>query len=580
MKRLTIILVLFSMMLLPTSAAGEKTVTLHILETTDVHGCFFPWDFINKRPMQGSLARTSTYINQLRQQNPDGVILLENGDILQGQPINYYYNFLATDRENIASRCINYLHYDAQNWGNHDVEPGHAIYDKWSAELSCPVLGANIINTATGKPYLKPYTIVERQGIRVAVIGMLTPAIPMWLTEDIWQGLQFREMVSCAREWVSYVQQHEHPDVIVGLFHSGREGGIVTPDFEEDASMHVAEQVPGFDIIMFGHDHQLWNKTITNSAQQPVVTINPRNNAQYVADATVTLTLKRGKVTSKTITAENVDVRSLPIDEAYMQHFAADIDSVKAWADSPIGTMARTITTRDSFFGSSAFTDLIHNLQLRLTGADISFTAPLTFNATIQAGPITVSDMFNLYKFENKLCVMELTGEEIQRYLELSYALWTNTMTTPDDHIMLLNIASTDDNQRSGFKNMTFNFDSAAGIIYTVDVTKPIGQKVIITSMADGQPFLPAKRYRVAVNSYRANGGGELLTQGAGIPKDQLESRIISRTPLDLRHYLMEEIKRQGTIDAQPNNNWRFTPDDWAVPALQRDRRIIYPNEQ
>ncbi|MCM1079055.1 MAG: bifunctional metallophosphatase/5'-nucleotidase [Bacteroidales bacterium] len=556
--------------------AKKQTVTLHIIETSDVHGCFFPWDFINKRPMKGTLARVSTYINKVRNDNPDGVILLENGDIMQGQPINYFYNYINSDNINIAAQCVNYLKYDAQNWGNHDTETGHACYDKWGKEVNAPVLGANVIDNKTGKPYLKPYTIIERQGVKVAVIGMITPAIPNWLPETLWSGLTFTDMVTCARQWVETVKKEENPDIIIGLFHAGLNGGITTAGYDEDASERVAKEVPGFDAILFGHDHRVYNNKVINSENKEVLLCNPANNAQNVADVTISLTRNGKKILSKNIEGKIVDVRNIDVDNNFMTHFAKNIEDVKQWADRKIGTIDTTITTRDSFFGSSAFTDLIHNLQMSITGADISLNAPLTFNATLAKGDITIADMFNLYKFENQLYTMMLSGEEIRKHLEMSYNLWINTMTSPDDHIMMLDNTSVNDNQRSGFKNMTFNFDSAAGIIYTVDVTKPYGKKINIISMADGTPFDENKMYKVAVNSYRGNGGGELLTRGAGIPKNKLDERIVARTEHDQRWYLMKEIERRGNISPEPNNNWKFIPEEWAKPAIERDRKIIF----
>lgn len=572
-KFLTLLLITLSQM---TFAAKPKTIKLQIIESSDVHGCFFPWDFINKRPMHGSMARLSTYVNTARQQNPEGVILLENGDILQGQPINYYYNYVATQKQNIGSQVVNYLHYDVQNWGNHDVETGHDVYDKWDKELQCPVLGANVIDKSTGKPYLRPYAIVERQGVRVAVIGMLTAVIPNWLPENLWHGLEFKDMVSSCREWVDYVQKNEHPDVIIGLFHSGKEGGITTPLCTENVSAQIAREVPGFDAVMFGHDHSSFCETITAADGRKVVAINPANNAQWVAEATITVTKKGSKLLSKSVEGKLVNLRMLDSDRNYISNFQSEIDEVKAWADRKIGNIEETITTRDCFFGSSAFTDLIHNLQLQITGADISISAPLTFNTTLQKGAITVADMFKLYKFENKLYTMRLTGREIRLMLEMSYDLWVNTMQSPDDHIMLLKPDTRNNNERNGFKNPTFNFDSAAGIDYIVDVTKPDGQKVQILQMSNGEPFSEEATYNVALNSYRANGGGELLTKGAGLTKEELEKRITYRSDLDQRYYLMQEIERLGTINPKPNNNWRFVPDEWAIPAIKRDRKLIF----
>ena len=184
--------------------------------------------------------------------------------------------------------------------------------------------------------------------------------------------------------------------------------------------------------------------------------------------------------------------------------------------------------------------------------------------------------MFKLYRFENLMFVLRMTGEEIRKHLEFSYDMWTNTMTSPEDHALLLNDESKDDQQRTGFMNYTFNFDSAAGIDYEVDLTKPNGQKVHILKMSNGQPFDEKKWYKVVMNSYRANGGGELLTRGAGIPQDSLESRVIFHTEMDQRHYLTEEIQKMGSIDPQPNHNWRFIPEEWAKPALARDRKQLF----
>ena len=575
MKR-TALLLTICLLIPAIMQAKKETVTLHIIETSDVHGCFFPWDFINKQPMKGTLARLSTYVSNVRRENPDGVILLENGDILQGQPINYFYNYINTEKTNIAAQCINYLKYDAQNWGNHDTETGHPCYDKWGKEVNAPVLGANVIDRKTGKPYLQPYTVIERQGIRVAVIGMITPAIPNWLTEDLWSGLEFQDMVVCARQWMETVKKEEKPDLIIGLFHAGLNGGISTAGYEEDASGRVAKEVPGFDAVLFGHDHRVYNGRVRNTDNKEVVLCNPASNAQNAVDVTVTITRDGKKIISNTVEGNIIDIRDMDIDAGFMEHFAKDIEDVKQWADRKIGTTDKTITTRDCFFGSSAFTDLVHNLQMSITGADISFNAPLTFNTTLAKGDITVADMFKLYKFENQLYTMMLSGEEVKKHLEMSYDMWVNTMTSPDDHIMMLDNTSTGDNQRSGFKNMTFNFDSAAGIIYTVDVTKPYGRKVNIISMADGTPFDLKKMYKVAVNSYRGNGGGELLTRGAGIPKEKLEERIIARTEHDQRWYLMKEIERLGTISPEPNGNWQFIPEEWTKPAIERDRRLIF----
>lgn len=566
MKKTTILFALLCMCM-TAMAKQSKTVTLRIVETSDVHGAFFPYNFTERRPMDGTMARVSSYLKRQRKTYGDRLILLDNGDILQGQPTCYYTNYVKTDEPNIAAEVINYLQYDAQTFGNHDVETGHAVYDKWIKEVKCPMLGANIIDTKTNKPYVKPYTIIEREGVRVAILGMLTPAIPNWLHESLWTGLRFDEMLQTARHWIKILKEQEKADVIIGLFHSGWDGGIVTPTYEEDVAKKMAETVEGFDVIFFGHDHTERNTTINNT-----LCMDPSCNAIKVAEATIQI--RNGKVISKK--GEIVDVRKEAIDQQYIAHFQPQIDAIRQYVERQLGNFVSPMRSRDAFFGSAAFTDLIHQLQLDETHADISFNAPLTFNTDIKSGPIYMSDMFKLYRYENKIYVLRMTGEEVRKHLERSYDLWVNTMKSPDDHIMMLNEGSAGDEQRRGFKNLTFNFDSAAGIDYVVDVTKPDGQKVRILQFSDGRPFDEKAWYKVVMNSYRGNGGGELLTQGAGIPLDSINNRIIFMSERDQRHYLTQKIEREGKVEGKPLNNWRFIPDAWARPAIERDRKLIF----
>ena len=563
----------------------SKTVRLKVIETSDVHGHFFPWDFMEGKPLKGTLTRANSYINRERQKYGDNLLLIDNGDILQGQPCVYWTNYVMPEDENLAARVINYMQYDAETVGNHDIEPGHKVYDKWIREVRCPLLGANIVkeeckggeaNPMSIYTGLQPYSVHVKDGVKICVIGMLTPAIPNWLNKSIWKGIEFEEMVGCARKWVKYIQEHEQPDLIFGLFHSGKDGGIVTPDYEENATAAVAREVPGFDIIFFGHDHQVHNEWITNKEGRQILIIDPSCWVQNVAEAEIELTIQDGKVVNKDIKGTIVNVRDEQIDEQMMGHFQKDIDAVKAYVGQKIGRFESPIYTRESFFGNSAFTDLIHNLQLQITNADISLTAPLAFNSTIKEGEVTMADMFKLYRFENLLFTLRMTGEEVRKHLEYSYDMWTNTMTSPDDHALRLNDASKEDQQRTGFQYYTFNFDSACGIDYEVDLTKPDGQKVKILRMSNGEPFDEKKWYNVAMNSYRANGGGELLTQGAGIPKDSLDARVIFHTDRDQRHFLTEEIRKMGTVNPKPNHNWKFVPEAWVKPALERDRKLLF----
>lgn len=581
MKQIKLLILFVCVMLGHNQAFAQETanewreVVINIVETSDVHGNFYPYNFIERKPWSGSLARVHSFLKEQREIYGNNLLLFDNGDILQGQPTAYYYDYLAADKPHVAAEMLNYLGCNLGTLGNHDLETGHAVYDNWIKQCKFPVLGANIVDAKTGEPYLKPYEVFERDGVKIAVLGLITESIPCWLPEVLWSGLKFEPMLESAKKWVNVIKTKEQPDVLIGLFHSGRDGQKLG-NMIENASQLVAENVRGFDVILFGHDHSRFCQVVETDEWDDIMMVNPGNNANYAASVKIIVRKHPTKNGTKEVQAKLVDLSRYAVSEEFMDRFGTQFDEVNDFVNRKIGTIDRTIYSREAFFGSSEFVDLLHSLQLELTGADVSFCAPLSATAKIAEGDIHVSDMFSLYRFENMLYTMKLTGQEIKDYLEMSYDLWTNQMTSPGDHILLIESDPKSQNdERYRFKNMTFNFDSAAGIKYTVDVTKPRGEKINIISMANGGKFYLDKVYKCAINSYRGNGGGDLLTKGAGIPSEELASRIISSTEKDLRYYLMKHIEKAKTLKPRALNQWKFVPENWAEPALDRDRKLV-----
>ena len=248
-------------------------------------------------------------------------------------------------------------------------------------------------------------------------------------------------------------------------------------------------------------------------------------------------------------------------------------------------------------YGDSAFVDMVHMLQLELTKdpvnklkpAQISFCAPLDVNAVVPSSPdgtVYVRDMFSLYRYENWLYTMDLTGNQIQGFMEVSYGDWLNTMKGPEDHLIAFKTGADGKivfDTRSNLpatKVATYNYDSVAGIKYTVDVSKPAGSRISIQSMADGSPFSLDKTYSVAINSYRAMGGGGILEKGAGISAPDLLSMkyVTSATTRDLRIYLTQWFEKQkGPIPAASDSNWKITPENWAAAGKARDFAMMFP---
>jgi 2',3'-cyclic-nucleotide 2'-phosphodiesterase/3'-nucleotidase len=552
---------------------GNKTIS--IIATTDIHGTILPYDYIDKKKLNASMASAYSYIRLVKNEK-DATILLDNGDNLQGQPEVYYYNFIDTTSPHLLSEVMNFMGYDAGTVGNHDVEAGHAVYDRLVKEYDFPLLAANAVNTKTGEPYFKPYHIIEKEGLRIAVFGLVTPSIPDWLPPELYSGIEFKDMVETARKWMPEIIK-ENPDLTVGLFHSGWDKDYLS----DNGSSAVAFNVPGFDIIFNGHDHKVANELFLNSEGDTVLILNSGSKSEKLAQADITFVAEKNKKQwRKLIKGKIINVSDFSPDNEIVTIFNPQHEIINEYVKRVIGNSSVTVSSRDAYFGSSAFIDLIHSIQLEITGADISFTSPLSFDVEIPAGPVTVGDLFKLYRFENMLYTMSLSGEEIDDYLEFSYAGWLNTMKGPTDFLLKLRTDKTGKPQitdgKVWLKNLPYNFESAGGINYTVDVSKPEGERISISGFSDGKSFEGNITYKVAVNSYRGNGGGGHFTEGAGIEKDELRDRLIKSTERDLRYYILERIEKKETINPVASGNWKIIPENWVREAKKREYKLLF----
>lgn len=573
-------------MLAFTFALNAQQIKFKIIETTDSHGAIYPYDFLNDRTANHSLAQITTYLKEQRADSTQEVLLFSGGDILQGTPAVYFYNFETPDSKHLYAEVMNFMKYDVGTVGNHDIEAGHQVYDRFNEQLNFPWLAANAVKTDNGEPYFDPYTILTKQGVKIAVLGLITPAIPHWLPPQLYSGMEFNDMIESAKFWVKKIKEEENPDILIGLFHAGVDYtyGNATEDTykNENASMLVAEKVPGFDVVFVGHDHHGWNRIIENSAGEEVLLMGGTSSARdfAVADLIVDATTK------KIITKKGSLLSSSKFspDEEFMSLFSDQFEKIKTYVNRPIGKINATITTRDAFFGDSPFMDLINTIQMEISGAQISLSAPLSFNAEIKKGNIYVRDLFKLYRYENMLYTMSFTGAEIDKILEYSYGKWFGQMKNSDDH--LLNFVKDGNNnlvysKRSGapqLKQRFYNFSAAEGIEYTVDVTKPAGNRVEITRILDGRDFSFDSTYTVAVSSYRGNGGGGHLTYGAGLTEDLLRLRLINSTEKDLRYYIMKWIEEKKDLSPEANNNWKVIPEEWVKKAREKDYELLFGN--
>lgn len=551
------------------AAAQERT--LHIVTTGDVHGSWFDRPYVEGQASRTSLMSVKHYVDSLRSAaGPENLLLLDAGDCLQGDNAAYYYNYVRTDVPHLFPRLVEYMGYDAVVVGNHDIETGHAVYDRVASELAqagIPWLGGNALRTADGKPYFPIWKIFERAGMKVAVLGFTNPNMKAWLSEPLWRGMDFVSLIPLVQEAVDEVRATQKPDVTVVAVHSGT--GTGDGSALENQGLDLLNSLSGVDVLVCAHDHRPYV-----AEKDGCVLVNGGARAGNVGHVTVT------SGASRRVHAETVRMSKTLVDTQMRKEFEAEFEEVKAFTNRKVGHMSMELRTRDAYRGMSDYINLVHTVQIGVPEAQISFAAPLTYDGTVKAGDVIYNDMFTIYPYENQLFVLKLTGAEIRNYLEYSYDTW---IQTPGRHV--LKIVDSPD-ARTGARKWSFtgrpyNFDSAAGLVYTVDVTKPYGKRVKITSLADGSAFDESAWYNVAMTSYRANGGGNILFKGAGLSKEEADSRVVARYP-EIRDMVYDFISRHKEItpalvgDPSVTGEWHFVPEKKVSRLMDADMELIF----
>ena len=561
------------------SACGPKdgVHTLQILSTNDVHGAWFDKEYVGGKS-RNSLMAVNYYVDSVRKADGAGnVLLVDAGDCLQGDNASYYYNYVNTGTEHLFSRLAAYMKYDAVTVGNHDIETGHAVYDRVAKELKrhgIPFLAGNAIRNDNGKPYFQVYKTFKRAGLKILVLGYTNANNPAWMDESLWSGMHFETLLPRVQEDVDKYTAKEKPQVVVVSVHSATGDG--KGKSLEAQGLALYKSLHGVDAVICSHDHREFVKSNGSTA-----IINSGNRAKFLGHGELKVEIKNGKVAHKDISTELIPVDKSRTDPKMKAAFKDDFEEVKAFSNKEIGALAMDLRTRDAYSGMCDYVNLIHTVSLLESGADISFAAPLTYNGTVRAGILIYNDLFTIYPFENQLYTLRMTGAEIKKYLEYSYRGW---LAAPGgEHILNISHKNDPRNNQVGwsFSVRPYNFDSAAGINYTVDVTKPAWNRISISSMADGRPFDLKAEYTVAMTSYRASGAGGMLTKGAGIPEPELEKRIIRRYP-EIRELIYKFVDEYGLIDdtatyqQKRNGEWKFIPEDIASKGIAADLKLLF----
>jgi len=477
------------------------------------------------------------------------VLLLDSGDTIQGTPLAYYFARKDTSKPNPTIAAMNALGYDAMATGNHEFNFGLEVLWKAKREARFPFLAANLRQQyKDGIEYFRPYVIRNVAGVRVGIVGFVTPGVPRWEIPAHYRGYEFEPIVDAARRVIPEVRKQA--DLIVVIAHSGLEldpqtGQPFYPDQipGENAMDALAKQVPGIDVILFGHTHREVPQAFLNG----VLLVQAKNWGQSLARADVEMkrdTRGAWQVASKHSTtlpvtdAVTADREILKLAELYEQ-------ATQAYLDSPIATCAKELDGSTARYEDHPLVDLIHKVQMDYGGADVSLATMFYPAVRIPAGKVTVRQIAALYIYENTLYTVEMTGAQLKEALEHAASFFPGWPFRPGEVPRLPG----------------YSADSAEGVSYTIDLTQPVGQRIRELTYK-GQPLDPAAKLRVALNNYRYTGGGRYDVL-KGLP-------VVYRSPQEIRELIIEHVTRTGRVPTTADGNWRIVPHE-ALEAILRE---------
>ncbi|AIQ41667.1 bifunctional UDP-sugar hydrolase/5'-nucleotidase [Paenibacillus sp. FSL R7-0297] len=523
----------------------SPSVFLTILHTSDIHGHLYPTDYRGPGDKPLSLAKLSTLIARERELDP-ALILLDNGDFIQGTPLMYHYTKLVRRGKHPAARALRALGYDAVVPGNHEFNYGLELLDQVISDSGCPWLSANIVSHDEGLPaYGLPYRIFTLpQGIRIAVLGVTTHYIPNWENPANIAGLEFKDALETARSWINHIRKNEQPDALVVSYHGGFEcdpltGNPTEPLTGENQGYAMCGQLTGMDVLLTGHQHRLLAGELNG-----VAFAQPGSTGQAMSKTVLEFvpgTENGWTLQSKTTQLLRVD-ETVKADEKLLALFSEDEDATQKWLDQPIGKTKGDLSISDPFSARMAdhpFTEFINRVQMAVTGAGISCAVIFTNEARGFSENITMRDVVSNYIYPNTLKVLRLSGRDIREALEQNACYFELDPAQGGLRVSREYLEP---------KPQHFNYDMWEGIEYLLDISKPPGQRVVRLER-DGRPLDPDSSFDVVMNSYRAGGGGNF---------DMLKGKpVLREIPTDMTEILTEYIREHGVIASVCNDNWK-----------------------
>ncbi|WP_329032677.1 5'-nucleotidase C-terminal domain-containing protein [Streptomyces sp. NBC_01725] len=559
-----------------------KRYSFTVLGTTDLHGNVFNWDYFTDKEFDDKdrndvgLAKISTLVNRVREEKGRGnTLLIDAGDTIQGTQLSYYYakiDPITAKRGPVhpMAQAMNAIGYDAAALGNHEFNYGIPVLRKFEEQCRFPLLGANALDAKTLRPAFPPYVIKRLRtphgrDVRVAVLGLTNPGIAIWDKVNVQGKMTFPGLEEQAAKWVPKLRSMG-ADVVIVSAHSGSSGtssyGDQLPHIENAAGL-VAEQVPGIDAILVGHAHtEIPEYRVTNKETgKDVVLSEPLKWGQRLTLFDFDLVWERGRWSVEKVGAQVLNSNTVDEDPKITGLLVDEHRKVVGYVNQVIGTSTAAMTTADAPWRDEPLIDLINHVQTETVRAGLAggewAALPLLSQAScfsrtagIPAGEVTIKDAAGLYPFENTLEARLLTGAQIKDYLEFSARYYVRTAAgAPVDTSKLTNADNIPD----------YNYDVVSGLTYDIDIAKPAGSR-IVNLRFEGEALDPAARFVLAVNNYRASGGGN-FPHVAG-------AQQLWANPDEIRNTIITWVQTEKTVDPA-----RFASVDW---KLTRDGTPVF----
>ena len=528
-----------------------EPVDLVIATTTDVHGRLRAWDYyLNQQEAVRGLSRAATIVDSVRAANPGRVILLDAGDLLQGNPLAYVAARVSSNRMNPIIAAMNAMRYDAAAIGNHEYNYGVPYLDSVVRQATFPFLSANTYRlNPEGVHAYRPWTIIDRAGVKVGIVGATTPGVMVWDAENIRGRLGFGDIVPAVRQSVQEARA-AGADIILVTVHSGLNepssyDTVTTGVTGENVAGRIAAEIPGIDLVLYGHSHKETRGTTIGQT----LLVQPKNWATSVAIAHLVVSRADGAWRVIEKRSDLVQAAGHPENAAVLAATDAAHRETVAYVTTPIGTTPERWSADSARVKDTRLIDFILETERKAAGADLASTAAFSTEVVMGPGPITIAQVAQLYPYDNTLRAVRISGKQLRDYLEFSgrYYRTPASATAP--------LAA--DPQIPGY-----NFDIVSGVDYVIDVSRPIGSRITRLDYK-GAPVRDTDTFTMALNNYRqAGGGGYAMLSGAPVVYDKQQ---------EIRQLLIDEVKQRGTI-LQSNYyapNWVLVRDPATVPSAR-----------